>query len=66
MTAMQPAVNPLQQGACPGPIPKTPAHAARCRACGKCAAIANLLNAARSESTLMETAPNFSPARLQG
>jgi hypothetical protein len=31
---------------CPGPVPKSPEHAARCRACGKCGALARLLSAA--------------------
>jgi len=29
---------------CPGPIPTSEAHAERCRACGKCGALARLLD----------------------
>jgi len=65
MTILQPAANLWQQGPCPGPIPTSAAHAERCRSCGKCAAIASLLNAPRSGGRLMETAQGSSPARLQ-
>jgi hypothetical protein len=38
-----------QRTACPGPIPKSAEHAARCRACGKCGALAKLLSAGKIE-----------------
>jgi len=45
--------------ACPGPVPKSPEHAARCRACGKCGALARLLNPGKIEGALN---PGFSQA----
>ena len=33
------------KGPCPGPIPTSAAHSERCRACGKCGALARLLDA---------------------
>ena len=32
-------------GPCPGPIPTSATHAERCRACGKCGALARMLDA---------------------
>jgi hypothetical protein len=38
-----------ERRACPGLIPKSVEHAARCRACGKCRALAKLLDAGKVE-----------------
>jgi hypothetical protein len=66
MTNMQPAANLLAQGPCSGPIPTSPDHAERCRACGKCGALARLLNARPAEGTLSQATTTFSTDRLHG
>jgi hypothetical protein len=50
---------------CPGPIVTSPAHAARCRACGKCEAVVRMLNVRSAGGTLSPQAETFPRARLQ-
>ena len=50
---------------CPGPIVTSPAHAARCLACGKCEAVIRMLNVRASGGRLNPEAENFPRARLQ-
>ena len=46
MMAMQPASAATgMPGPCPGPVVTSAAHAERCRACGKCSALARLFDA---------------------
>ena len=61
---MQPASAAVgMQGPCPGPIPTSAAHAERCRACGKCGALAHLLDASGKSTADVSARIDFRLAR---